>query len=202
MRSTEPSLGMAVISFGQPPTAPPAPPSISSNHAIAIAFARAGISVFPCASGTKAPLTARGFKDATSDERPIARWWRQDPGALVGLPTSCFWVLDIDAKPALADSMAALLELLLMDEPTLVAACALVIATPGGGLHLYFARTTGVAIRTGAGDIASGVDTRGHDADGRATGYIIAPGCVLPDGRAYRILKGTLGSLFAMGGRS
>ena len=178
------------------------PPGISSNHAVALMFAKAGFPVFPCDALSKRPLTPRGFHAATIDDRAITRWWREYPEALVGLPTSHFWVLDIDAKPSLATSIADLLELLGIAKATLAAACGLVVTTPGGGRHVYFARTPGVSIRTTAGDIAPSVDTRGHDADGRPTGYVIAPTCVLPDGRTYRVVQGSLASLFALGVRA
>lgn len=192
----------AVSTFTPPATAPAAPLAISINHAVALTFASTGLPVFPCDPATKAPLTSRGFHDATTDLRQIRRWWRQHPGALVGLPTSHFWVLDIDAKPSLADSVSRLLGVVGFDRAALAASCSLVVATPGGGRHLYFARLPGVAIRTTAGDIAPGIDTRGHDADGKPTGYIIAPGCILPDGRQYRIVKGSLEALFTIGGRT
>ena len=171
------------------------PPAINHNHAAALAFAHAGFPVFPCEPFTKRPLVPRGFKDATTGERTIARWARQWSDALYGSPTAAIWVLDIDASPTLADSMARMLDALGMDKQALAASCGLVVATPGGGRHLYFRRTNGIAIRTGAGDIATGVDTRGHDVHGAATGYIIAPGCVLPDGRSYRVMTGSHGAL-------
>ena len=57
--------------------------------------------------------------------------------------------------------------------------------TPSGGLHLYFAFGDGERPRNRANDIGAGLDTRGLKEDGTSAGYIIAPGSVLPDGRAY-----------------
>lgn len=164
----------------------------NSNFIIASRLAQSGIPVIPCCRLTKAPLIKGGFHAASMDRRQIESWWRKWPDALVGIPTAAFWVLDIDAKPTPKDSLAALLKVLRMDKTALAELCAVVVATPGGGWHLYFLRTLGLAIRTAAGDIAEGIDTRGHDAAGRATGYIIAPSCVLRDGRCYRVLKGSL----------
>ena len=178
------------------------PPGISGNHAVALTFAKAGFPVFPCDAASKRPLTSRGFHAALTNDRAIGRWWCDHPEALVGLPTSHFWVLDIDAKPSLEKSIGGLLELLGISKVTLAAACGLVVATPGGGRHVYFARTPGVSIRTTAGDISPSVDTRGHDADGRPTGYVIAPTCVLPDGRTYRVVQGSLASLLALGAQA
>ena len=67
--------------------------------------------------------------------------------------------------------------------------CDMISETPGGGRHLRFARTPGVKIRTIACEISDHVDTRGHTAEGKATGYIIAPGSKGAAGE-YRILKG------------
>lgn len=165
--------------------------------AVALTFARAGFPLIPCCPRTKRPRVLLGFKAATINERRIMDWWQRWPDGLVGLPTSAFWVLDIDAKPSLAESMTALLDAARITRVALAAASALVIETPGGGRHLYFRRTPGVAVRTAAGDIAPGNDTRGHDERGKATGYIIALGCVLPNGRCYRILKGSVDALIS-----
>lgn len=170
-------------------------PVVSHNHAVALAFARTGLPVLPCDQVTKRPLISLGFKGAITDERKINSWWRRWPDALVGVPTWKFWVLDVDAKPALADSMARLLDQLVVDKSALAASCGLVVATPGGGRHLYYRRTAGVGIRTAAGDIALGVDARGHDVHGKPTGYVIAPGCVLLDRRGYRIVSGALDAM-------
>ena len=39
--------------------------------------------IFPC-NGKKEPLTAHGFKDATTDEQQINAWAKQFPGGLWG----------------------------------------------------------------------------------------------------------------------
>jgi hypothetical protein len=47
----------------------------------------------------KKPLTAHGFKDASTDPATIAAWWQQWPDALVGVPTGDrFVVLDVDLQ--------------------------------------------------------------------------------------------------------
>ena len=172
---------------------------VSHNHALGLLFARSGNAVFPCCPATKRPLVAGGFKTATVDLDQIAEWWHRWPDALAGLPTSAFWVLDVDAKPSLADSIAALSKALRVSGDALIASSGLVVETPGGGLHLYFRRAPGVAVRTAAGDIAPGVDTRGSDAGGRPTGYILAPGNRRPDGSGYRVISGSLDALLAGG---
>jgi hypothetical protein len=55
---------------------------------------------FPCGID-KQPMTARGFKDATSDIKLIEALWRQYPGSLVGVRTgehSDLAVIDLDPR--------------------------------------------------------------------------------------------------------
>ena len=53
------------------------------------------------------------------------------------------------------------------------------LRTPRGGTHFYFDRPANGGVRNSAGKIASNVDVRG---DG---GFVIAPGAVRHDGKAY-----------------
>jgi len=46
----------------------------------------------------KTPITPRGFKDATRDERRILHWWDANPDANIGVACIELVVLDIDAK--------------------------------------------------------------------------------------------------------
>ena len=64
-------------------------------------FAAAGVPIFPCKPAEKRPLTEHGFRDATSDDRQIARWWSRWPEANIGMPTgrsSAVEVVDIDGR--------------------------------------------------------------------------------------------------------
>jgi len=57
-----------------------------------------------CKSQGKHPighLVPNGFKDATTDQETISRWWREYPDAGIGMPTgskSGMVVIDIDVK--------------------------------------------------------------------------------------------------------
>lgn len=80
----------------------------------ALDYAAHGWSVFPvhgivdgrcccgasdCSSPGKHPLTRRGLKDATTDERMVAAWWERWPAANLALATgraSGVVVVDID----------------------------------------------------------------------------------------------------------
>jgi hypothetical protein len=50
----------------------------------AVFYARAGIPVFPLRSGSKAPATRNGFKDASTDLRLIRDHWRRNPSHNIG----------------------------------------------------------------------------------------------------------------------
>jgi hypothetical protein len=57
--------------------------------------------VFPLVPGTKRPIPARGFHDATADEKTIEQWWRKDSLANIGIATgkvSGLLVVDLDVK--------------------------------------------------------------------------------------------------------
>lgn len=140
-------------------------------------LAAAGVPVFPCAVGAKRPLTRRGFHDASTDPDRVAWWWRQHPTANLAIPTgaaSGIDVVDVDKHggdtgfPALRRATAE----------GLVDGWGHAIATPSGGLHLYFPHAPGVEQRSWASPTAH-VDFRG---DG---GYVVVPPSivVVPDGR-------------------
>lgn len=120
-----------------------------------------GLPVFPC-TANKAPLTARGFLDATTDPDKIIASFSRPGAALIGVPTgaaSGIAVVDVDVKDD-APGMAWL-----EDHPELPQTRT--HATRSGGWHLVFRHVAG--IRNSAGRIAPGVDVRG---DG---GYVIYP---------------------------
>lgn len=140
----------------------------------ALRYAALGYPVFPCVPGGKAPLTPRGFKDATTDPGQIQSWWEKYPDANVGMPTAVLLVIDVDGtgNPWPADAEKALD---LVRGP--------VSRTPRGGRHHLFRQPSGKAWRNTAGKIAPKVDTR---ADG---GYIVVPPSAV-DGNAYHWLEG------------
>lgn len=157
-------------------------PSNAANRDAALVYARRGWPVFPCDPGlkkAKRPLTRAGFRDATTDEGAIARWWAQEPRALIGLPTGRAlqaFVLDFDpdGDRGVDDLRGELEEAIgapLGDPPT--------ADTPRGGVHLYFRVPPGESIGNRAG-LIPGVDVRG---DG---GYVIAPPSALLQGGGWR----------------
>ena len=133
------------------------------NLRAALAYARAGWPVFPCIPGEKAPATARGFKDATTDPGQITAWWRRNPGRNVAIATGRPGpdVLDIDMHKN-GSGFPALRRL--RDEG-LIGNPRTVIRTPSGGLHLYW-----------RGSEQHNGSIRGQHVDFRSTGgYVLAP---------------------------
>jgi hypothetical protein len=138
--------------------------------AAALRYAELGYPVFPCAPGGKAPITSRGFKDATTDLGQISAWWERFPEANIGIPTAGLLVVDVDggdntwpADPEKAKDMA----------------CGPISLTPRGGRHYILRQPKGRTFRNTTGRLAPHVDTR---ADG---GYIVVPPSVVV-GKPYR----------------
>jgi hypothetical protein len=67
------------------------------NELLGAAARFAGVPVFPSVPGGKNPLTQHGFKDATTNETAIRRWWSRWPNANVAIATGSpgFDVLDV-----------------------------------------------------------------------------------------------------------
>ena len=130
----------------------------------ALALARRGVPVFPCRADNKAPLTAHGFKDASTDPDFITAWWSSSPDALIGVPTGIkFVVLDIDCGKHV-EAAEWYGKANLPRTRTHI--------TRSDGRHLLFKPDD--RVRNTASKIRRGVDTRGHG------GYIVWwPACGL-----------------------
>lgn len=149
----------------------------------ALAAAARGWYVFPIKPRGKEPLTAHGFKDATTDPKQIQAWIEQFPDCNWGLDTgrSGLLVGDVDPKNGGDVSWAELVA----KHPEL--ANTVRVQTQGDGLHLYWLRPPA----NGHGDlgntvshIAPGIDTRG------AGGYVVIPPSIGPSGKPYRWATG------------
>ena len=124
----------------------------------ALAYARAGLPVFPCSPQDKKPLTRFGFKDATTQEKQIRTWWGRWPNAMIGSPTgpeTGVFVLDVDRNDR-TDGFAALasLEKQYGNLPGTLRS-----VTPRGGSHYFFWWRHG--IKNTAGKLGIGLDVRG-----------------------------------------
>jgi predicted P-loop ATPase len=153
---------------------------------IALEYARRGWHVFPCKPSDKAPHTASGFKDASTDPATIVQWWRTWPSAMIGVrmgAASGVWALDPDApkEPGDPDGQANWREL-----QAKYGACPPTHThlTPGGGQHLLFPWRDDRPVTNGEGALKGlGINVRGEG------GYIIAPPSINADGKAYEIAE-------------
>jgi hypothetical protein len=130
---------------------------------LALDYARRGYFVFPCLAGLKAPATEHGWREATTNESQIERWWAENPKYNVAIATGPSGLLVVDVDPEGIEAW----ETMLADDPALMQVASLthLIETPRGGFHVYF-RGEG---RSTVGKLAAGIDTRG------AGGYVLAP---------------------------
>ena len=123
----------------------------------ALHYARANWPVFPCKPTGAAPLTKRGFRDATTDVNQIRRWWTRHPDASIGVPTGiAFDVLDVDHND-FAEGVA--------DLPDCTTEGGPIVRSGGGNWHLYF-KPTGLGRRI---RFSNHCDWLGTD------GYVIVP---------------------------
>lgn len=133
----------------------------------ALAYAAAGIPVFPVQPAGKIPLTRHGFMDATTDPAAIRAWWRDRPAANIGAPTGIvFDVVDLDG----AEGEASVADVPAWSGPQ--------ARTGGGGRHL-FVQPTGEVNRA---HMLPKVDFRGHG------GYVLLPPSLHASGRRYEWL--------------
>ena len=162
----------------------------------ALHLATRGWHVFPITPGAKKPpVIDRWETHATTDPDQIRHWWRDIPYN-VGIATgpSGLVVIDLDtAKPGQpipqrwaalgVSSGAEVLRALARQQGTTLAPTYTVSTPSVGGWHLYYTTPPGVRLRNTQGVIGWKIDTRAHG------GYVIAPGCPLPQGR-YELVDG------------
>lgn len=142
----------------------------------ALALARRGRLVLPCAPRSKRPLTTHGLLDASTDPRVIARWFGRWPAANLAVRTgreSGLVVLDVDGEAGI-ESLREL-EREHGDLPATASVC-----TPRGGQHFYFAHP-GVEVPNSAGTVGGAIDVRGEN------GYVLVPPSVGANGRRYEV---------------
>ncbi|WP_449395568.1 bifunctional DNA primase/polymerase [Devosia riboflavina] len=159
--------------------------STTNNAQVAADLAAAGFSVFPCHAGgadVKKPMPNVYWRSAsTSDRVKVAGWWRKWPDAAVGLDLakSGLVVVDADRHDLEHDGVAAIASL--MHEHGFDPNPVPTVATPNQGTHFYFRQPGGDPLGNGKGALPKGIDIRG------AGGYVIAPGTMMDDGRAYEV---------------
>lgn len=136
----------------------------------ALAYAAREWPVFPLVPANKHPLTAHGFKDATTDPVQIERWWTATPAANIGIRTGiAFDVLDVDGPEGHAH-----LETFAPDYfhngP---------VSYTGKGWHYLFQPTTHPTIHGSTTKFVPKVDFQSANA------YIVAPPSLHPNGHTY-----------------
>jgi Bifunctional DNA primase/polymerase, N-terminal len=160
---------------------------MSHNCGVALDLASAGFHVFPCRSDNKRPSIREWRDNSSTDLQQIEAWWRVRASHLVGidLHKAGLLVVDGDRHPdedgvIHHDGVDSLRELFRGHGTS--AARYPITRTPSGGIHIYCKSPPGFGNRRG--DLPEGIDVRGSG------GYVIAPGCVLPDGREYAPAEG------------
>lgn len=120
-----------------------------------------------CDSPGKHPRTLAGFKDASTEELAVRRWWKMWPRANVAISIpSGYVVLDVDGPEGLEALAAA--GYTIPRTPT---------ANTGKGWHYWFATETDLPPRA---HMLEKVDLRGPGS------YVIAPPSMHISGRQYR----------------
>jgi uncharacterized protein DUF3631/bifunctional DNA primase/polymerase-like protein/primase-like protein len=130
-----------------------------------------------CSNPGKHPRTEHGFKDATTDEATIRRWWETSPDSNIGIRTGGDTgpiVLDVDPRNS---GNASLAEFEREHGPF---PSTFTVETGGGGPHFYF-RNHGVPIRSKV-HLRPGIDLKADD------GYVVAPPSIHASGRVYRLV--------------
>lgn len=145
----------------------------------ALRYAAAGIAVFPVIEKDKKPLTANGFKDATTNIDKINEWWSVHPNANVGIATGDMSgglvAIDMDIdKDKGKDGYHAFLKW--CDENFLVLPDSWLSITGRGGYHLIYKSLFPVPSKIGW---LEDVDIRANG------GYIVAPPSIHPNGTRY-----------------
>ena len=162
------------------------PPGEPRNLSTALKYARRGIRIFPC-NTEKRPLLDDWLNASSADANQIAEWWRQNPDALIGLPTKHLdlLVIDCDRHNGGADGVAAF-NSMVAEHGALPAHP--IINTPNNGQHHVFRQP--LEFKVGNRKIGQGIETRGYKLENDG-GYIVAPGSLLPDRRSWKPAKGS-----------
>lgn len=137
----------------------------------ALAYAAAGLKVFPISATSKRPACAHGFKDATTDSVQIEKWFGRGK-KLVGLPATINGLIIIDLDVDEDKDAVAGFEAL---EDAHAPVDTFTVHTPRGGYHLYFQHPAPQAKRGERGYIKQRTSVGIPGLDVRTQGYVLAP---------------------------
>lgn len=125
----------------------------------ALSYAQRGWPVLPLRPGEKTPLTTNGFKDATTDEATIQKWWEQTPDANVGIRVgleSGLIVIDVDNKNGKNGSTSLWK---LRNNIGSETVNTLIVTTPHG-FHLYYTFPDELRDKLLKAQVAEGIDLK------------------------------------------
>ncbi|WP_253869312.1 bifunctional DNA primase/polymerase [Promicromonospora umidemergens] len=100
----------------------------------------AGVPVFPCIQGSSRPLTGRGPRGASTDPDRVAWWWSRYPTTNLAIPTGALSGLDVVEVHPARGARSGFDQIRRAVRAGLVPRPGLMVATPSGGLQLYFPR--------------------------------------------------------------
>lgn len=121
----------------------------------ALKYAEYNWHIFPIAYGTKTPLTAHGYKDASIDAAIINEWWDETGDANIGLACGMSGVIALDGDPLhYDDDSRALIKELMEEYPTATQ------ITPTGGHHFVYMLPSDVTLSNSSGALPPGIDVR------------------------------------------
>ncbi len=149
-----------------------------------------GLAVFPLRCCGKVPAGRGSWQDrATRDPDQLERWFTGPRACNIGIDTGAgdLLVIDLDdghGQPppprwAPAQHGRDVLARLAEEAGEPVPTATWTVATPSGGLHLYFRQPAGACLRNSQARLGWRIDTRGHG------GYIVGAGSRRADGRSY-----------------
>jgi len=183
-------------------------PAENAKLETALAYARAGIPVFPChsiqdractcpkgpscGSPGKHPRTPNGLHDATTESAKIRKWWRQWPDANPAARLDTLVVVDVDEGARVRASGERVFnrggETLAELEKTFGPLTRLVVTRSGsGGRHIWLRGRPGVRYPKSLG---AGVDIKAGSG-----AYVVLHASSHISGGEYQFVKGDLRSL-------
>lgn len=147
--------------------------AISSELAVLLSR---GLAVFPLPPGSK--VAAPGWRCRCTTDPAAIGGWPAGSNTGVGCRASLIVGLDLDRHSGKPDGVASFARLI--GEQGAGWPSTFTVATPSGGLHLYFRVSAGDGFASAIGWLP-GVDIRGPGQ--KAGGYLAAPGAVTAAGR-------------------
>lgn len=149
----------------------------------ALALAARGLSVFPLSAKHRKPTIGAFYDRATNSPAILADWWARHPNHNLAVATGLAYsdgylaVLDVDMHGRDGHAALASWEAEHGKLPE-----TFTVATPRGGLHLYF--RTPKPLRCSQSRVGEGLDILGFH------GYVVAPGTFHEDlGKTYTVAK-------------